>query len=399
MQCTRGGLFAAVTHLDVNVDEWVSVRLRPSVPHLPRRPPPSGAFRAAFRLAPATSRLLPATSRLLPATCRLPLTAFRLPPTTCRLLPVTCYAPPVPRCWPPRCLRRVALPLDCCMSAGAASAGLKRARRCWSRPPGACAIPSFPTWSANPCGGTHVGAGHSSFGLPVVFRVVGGRGRVLTRRVHRPDPSRVSVAGGWSWRLGLALDALCLMRLAHTLEAVLMPVVSAHGSPVPSGPTCPHAGEGPRPCLCLPPDSPWLKSVKVDATDASVSRWTLAARGVQVSWQARNTSVIAGELIAWQSMDGLSNRGSVKFEDVPPAPAVAAAAAAAGGPPATRPADVTAVTLSVAFDVPAPIARVLDNAVIGKYVEQTLLADLRRYRTEVLKEVRGAARAGAARAR
>lgn len=145
--------------------------------------------------------------------------------------------------------------------------------------------------------------------------------------------------------------------------------------------------------------SPWLKSVKVDATDASVSRWTLAARGVQVSWQARNTSVIAGELIAWQSMDGLSNRGSVKFEDVPPAPAVAAAAAAAGGPPATRPADVTAVTLSVAFDVPAPIARVLDNAVIGKYVEQTLLADLRRYRTEVLKEVRGAARAGAARAR
>lgn len=149
-----------------------------------------------------------------------------------------------------------------------------------------------------------------------------------------------------------------------------------------------------------PPGSPWLKSVKVDATDASISRWTLAARGVSVSWQARNTSVIAGELIAWQSMDGLSNRGSVKFEDVAAAPAAAAVAPAVpAGRPAARPADVTAVTLSVAFDVPAPIAAVLDNAVVGKYVEQTLLADLRRYRTEVLKEVRGAARAGAASAR
>ncbi|GAB0497142.1 hypothetical protein MMPV_008465 [Pyropia vietnamensis] len=146
--------------------------------------------------------------------------------------------------------------------------------------------------------------------------------------------------------------------------------------------------------------SPWLKSVKVDSTDPAISRWTLAARGVEVSWQARNTSVIAGELIAWQSMDGLSNRGSVKFEDVPPAQAaVVDSAAVPAGRPAAAPADLTAVTLSVAFDVPAPIARVLDNAVVGKYVEQTLLADLRRYRTEVLKEVRGAARAGAARAR
>lgn len=99
-------------------------------------------------------------------------------------------------------------------------------------------------------------------------------------------------------------------------------------------------------------------------------------------------------------MDGLSNRGSVKFEDVPPAQVAATAPAAVpAGRPAATPADLTAVTLSVAFDVPAPIARVLDNAVVGKYVEQTLLADLRRYRTEVLKEVRGAARAGAARVR
>lgn len=172
--------------------------------------------------------------------------------------------------------------------------------------------------------------------------------------------------------------------------------------------TRPSTHRGPPASALLrrsPPGSPWLKSVKVDDTDASVSRWTLAARGVSVSWQARNTSVIAGELIAWQSMDGLSNRGSVTFKDVAPAPAAAAAAAAVAppsapaGPPAARSADLTAVTLSVAFDVPAPIAAVLDNAVVGKYVEQTLLADLRRYRTEVLKEVRGAARAGAARAR
>lgn len=149
----------------------------------------------------------------------------------------------------------------------------------------------------------------------------------------------------------------------------------------------------PPPPLAVTTRSPWLKSVEVDAVDKSVSRWTLASRGVQVSWQARNTSVIAGELIAWQSMDGLANRGAVTFEDVPPP----APASPAGRPGAGRaPPAATAVTLSVAFDVPGFIAAVLDNAVVGKYVEQTLLADLRRYRSVVLKEVRGAARAGAA---
>jgi len=117
---------------------------------------------------------------------------------------------------------------------------------------------------------------------------------------------------------------------------------------------------------------------------------------VEVSWQARNTSVIRGEVIAWESLDGLPNKGAVTFVDgsaparSPPPPPLAAAAAGRAQPPATE------VTLAISFDVPAFLAAVLQNDAVGQYVEQTLLADLKRYRSVVLKEVRAAARAEAA---
>ncbi|OSX72755.1 hypothetical protein BU14_0407s0019 [Porphyra umbilicalis] len=144
--------------------------------------------------------------------------------------------------------------------------------------------------------------------------------------------------------------------------------------------------------------SPWLKSVQVDPVDPDLSRWSLASRGVEVSWQARNTSVIRPEVIAWESLDGLPNKGAVTFVDAAAAPALSpppsAAAAATAAGRAQRP--VTEVTLAISFDVPAFIAAVLKSDAVGQYVEQTLLADLKRYRAVVLKEVRAVARAKAA---
>lgn len=120
----------------------------------------------------------------------------------------------------------------------------------------------------------------------------------------------------------------------------------------------------------MPEWSPWLKTVAVDARDPDVSTWTLAARGLQVAWRARNTAVERGRLIAWKSESGLPNRGSVTFEQAP------------GKSPRT------CVTLAVEFDVPKQVKRAVESDFIGSFVEKTLLADLKRFRSIVLRRHR-----------
>ena len=81
-----------------------------------------------------------------------------------------------------------------------------------------------------------------------------------------------------------------------------------------------------------------------------------------------NTNVIPGELIAWKSESGLTNRGRVLF--------------AKEGEKSSN------VTLAVEFDVPGPIARAIDNDFIGRFVEETLLADMKRFRSIALQKRR-----------
>ncbi|CAN8076632.1 unnamed protein product [Agarophyton chilense] len=115
----------------------------------------------------------------------------------------------------------------------------------------------------------------------------------------------------------------------------------------------------------MPQWSPWLKSVVVDDIDGDVSRWTLASQGITISWQARNTQVIPGEIIAWKSETGLSNRGRVLFRDA-------------------KNDSGCKLTLAVEFDVPGAVARIFDFDFVGRFVESTLLADLKRFRSIAL---------------
>lgn len=80
-----------------------------------------------------------------------------------------------------------------------------------------------------------------------------------------------------------------------------------------------------------------------------------------------------GEIIAWESQSGLKNRGRVTFVE--------------------NNEEKTAVTLAVEFDVPAAIARVINNDFIGRFVEETLLADMKRFRSVALLKKRKRARA------
>mmetsp|Transcript_5902 Transcript_5902/g.10605 ORF Transcript_5902/g.10605 Transcript_5902/m.10605 type:complete len:225 (+) Transcript_5902:259-933(+) len=120
----------------------------------------------------------------------------------------------------------------------------------------------------------------------------------------------------------------------------------------------------------MPQWSPWLASVKIDAVDPSVSTWKLAARGIEVEWKARNVDVKKDELIAWESLDGLKNRGQVKFET------------------SSDGKDHTKITMQVSFDMPSWIAAALRNDVVDSIVQSTLKKDLERFREIALRKLR-----------
>eukprot|EP00850_Spirogloea_muscicola_P002763 SM000010S04401 [mRNA] locus=s10:1214734:1215904:- [translate_table: standard] len=65
----------------------------------------------------------------------------------------------------------------------------------------------------------------------------------------------------------------------------------------------------------MPAFMPWISSVQPDQPE--LSRWTLeyAAFGqpLRFSWLARNLQPIHHQKIHWRSVDGLPNRGAVRF--------------------------------------------------------------------------------------
>lgn len=77
-----------------------------------------------------------------------------------------------------------------------------------------------------------------------------------------------------------------------------------------------------------------------------------------------NTQVRRGEIIAWKSETGLTNRGKVIFRK--------------------QPNHQCTVTLAVEFDVPEAIATLMKNEFITNFVEKTLLADMKRFRSVAL---------------
>ncbi len=109
----------------------------------------------------------------------------------------------------------------------------------------------------------------------------------------------------------------------------------------------------------MPRWMPWIRSVQVQAEAPEFSRWTLAAQGVEFSWQSRVTRQIPNQIIQWESVDGLPNRGAIRFYERGPGRCI--------------------VRLSIAYQLPTML-QLLDNLVLGRFVESTLQADLDRFR-------------------
>ncbi|CAI7861574.1 unnamed protein product, partial [Closterium sp. NIES-53] len=62
---------------------------------------------------------------------------------------------------------------------------------------------------------------------------------------------------------------------------------------------------------------PWITSVKVLQETPEFSEWTLKytafGRDLEFSWLSKQLTPIANQKIQWRSVDGVPNRGAVRF--------------------------------------------------------------------------------------
>jgi uncharacterized membrane protein len=108
----------------------------------------------------------------------------------------------------------------------------------------------------------------------------------------------------------------------------------------------------------------WIDSVTVLEDNPELSRWKLATGGLEFSWLSRILKLVPNQIIQWESVDGLPNRGAVRFYDRHGS---------------------SIVKLTVAYAIPGFLGQLMDNLFLGRVVESTIQADLERFREYALK--------------
>jgi uncharacterized membrane protein len=99
--------------------------------------------------------------------------------------------------------------------------------------------------------------------------------------------------------------------------------------------------------------------VKILDDDPDLSRWKLASGGFEFTWLSRILKIVPHQIIQWESVDGLPNRGAIRFYDRH---------------------DKSIVRLTASYSIPGIIGKLMDNLFLGRIVESTLQADLERFR-------------------
>jgi len=108
----------------------------------------------------------------------------------------------------------------------------------------------------------------------------------------------------------------------------------------------------------------WIDSVRVLEDNPNLSRWKLASGSFEFSWLSRILKLVPQQIIQWESVDGLPNRGAVRFYDRKTS---------------------SIVKLTVAYDIPGFLGQMMDNLFLGRIVESTIQADLERFRDYAMK--------------
>ena len=108
----------------------------------------------------------------------------------------------------------------------------------------------------------------------------------------------------------------------------------------------------------------WIDSVQIMEDKPEISRWQLASGGFEFSWLSRILKLVPQQLIQWESIDGLPNRGAIRFYDRHTS---------------------SIVKLTVAYAIPGILGKLMDNLFLGRIIESTIQADLERFKDYTLK--------------
>lgn len=108
----------------------------------------------------------------------------------------------------------------------------------------------------------------------------------------------------------------------------------------------------------------WIESVKILEDNPELSRWKLASGGFNFTWLSRIVQVVPRQIIEWQSVDGLPNKGAIRFYE--------------------RTDSSCVVKMTFAYAVPGIIGKLMDN-LIGDVVKSTVMADLERFKEYAIK--------------
>ena len=108
----------------------------------------------------------------------------------------------------------------------------------------------------------------------------------------------------------------------------------------------------------------WIDAVKIPEDDPEISIWTLKSGIWEFNWKSRIVKVIPHQIIEWESIDGLPNRGAIRFYDRHGS---------------------TIVKLTIAYAIPGVLRIIMDNLFLRNIVESTIQADMNRFRDYALQ--------------
>ena len=108
----------------------------------------------------------------------------------------------------------------------------------------------------------------------------------------------------------------------------------------------------------------WIDAVKIPEEEPEISIWTLKSGIWEFKWKSRILKVIPHQIIEWESIDGLPNRGAIRFYDRHGS---------------------SIVKLTVAYAIPGVLGKIMDNLFLGNIVESTIQADMNRFRDYALQ--------------
>jgi uncharacterized membrane protein len=110
----------------------------------------------------------------------------------------------------------------------------------------------------------------------------------------------------------------------------------------------------------------WIESVRVLEDRPELSRWKLATNTLEFTWLSRILQEVPHQIIQWESVDGLPNRGAIRFYDRKGS---------------------SIVKLTFAYEVPGFLALLMESGFVRKTVDSTLQADMDRFRDYAMREL------------